>query len=111
MGRHSNQAELNDEPGLPAYARVLALKHTSPGQLTCFLYLEGSIGAALVLALTAWVSWWALVALPLTVAAMVKLNDVVAGKMEKARLAARRASWAAAKPRAQLTRAQERAGQ
>ncbi|NUS72511.1 MAG: hypothetical protein HOQ05_03805 [Corynebacteriales bacterium] len=110
MGRHTNHAESSDEPGTPAYARVLRLEHTTPGQLMCFLYLEGSIGTALVLALTAWVSWWALLVLPVTVAAMVKLNDYVAGVMNQAKKKARKAAWNSPTSRMPL-RTREKAGQ
>jgi predicted secreted protein len=49
--------------------------------MTCFLFFEGAICLAAVLALAGFVTWWAVVVLPLSVAAMVKLNDVVAGQL------------------------------
>lgn len=67
--------------GRPLYARALRLRHINPGGVLCFLYLEGTLALAVLLALAEQVSWWALAVLPLTVAAMVKFNDVVAGAL------------------------------
>jgi len=63
----------------PLYARVLGLKHLAPSGFLCFAFLEGAIVLGVLLALAELVSWWGVLVLPLTVAAMVKLNDVVAG--------------------------------
>lgn len=63
----------------PLYARLLSLRHLRPGPVTCFAFFEGSIALATVLALIGVVSWWAVVVLPITIAAMVLLNDRVAG--------------------------------
>jgi hypothetical protein len=60
---------------------VLRLRHIHPGGVTCFLFFEGMLGVATVLALTGLVTWWAVLVLPLCVAAMVKLNDLVAGAL------------------------------
>jgi hypothetical protein len=68
-------------PVAPLYARVLRLRHLEPGKLACALFFEGSIGLALLLAFTDLVSWYGVLALPVTVAAMVKLNDAVAGRL------------------------------
>jgi hypothetical protein len=65
----------------PRYARVLRLRHLRLGGGACFLLFEGSIAAAVLLAFAELVSWWAVLVVPLTVAAMVKLNDAVAGKL------------------------------
>ncbi|SHN25921.1 hypothetical protein [Cryptosporangium aurantiacum] len=65
----------------PLYARVLRLRHLEPGKLLCALYFEGSIVLAMLLAFADLVSWWGVLATPATVAAMVKLNDVVAGRL------------------------------
>jgi hypothetical protein len=65
----------------PLYARVLRLRHLRAGGVACFLLFEGVIAAAGVLALVGVVSWWAVPVLPVAVAAMVKLNDVVAGRL------------------------------
>jgi hypothetical protein len=62
----------------PVYARVLRLRRLRPGGLLCFLFFEGSIGLAILLALAELVSWWGVFVLPVTIALMVKLNDVVA---------------------------------
>jgi hypothetical protein len=63
----------------PLYARMLRLRHLSPSGFLCFVYLEGAVALGILLALAELVSWWGVLVLPLTVAAMVKLNDVVAG--------------------------------
>jgi hypothetical protein len=64
---------------VPLYARMLQLRHVHPGALLCFLLLEGTIAVAALLALAELASWWAVPVLPLTVAGMVKINDLVAG--------------------------------
>lgn len=63
----------------PLYARVLGLQYLRPSGLLCFLFFEGSIVLGTLLALAELVDWWVVLVLPATVAAMVKLNDVVAG--------------------------------
>ncbi|SBT46017.1 hypothetical protein [Micromonospora auratinigra] len=62
----------------PLYARVLGLRFVNPGGVLCFLFFEGAVALAALLALAELVSWWAVLVLPAVVAAMVKLNDVVA---------------------------------
>ncbi|MEU8263599.1 hypothetical protein AB0C02_23605 [Micromonospora sp. NPDC048999] len=62
----------------PLYARVLGLRFVNPGGVLCFLFFEGAVALALLLALAELVSWWAVPMLPAVVAAMVKLNDLVA---------------------------------
>jgi hypothetical protein len=71
----------------PMYARALGLRHLHPGGMLCFVYLEGSIALSLLLALAELVSWWVVLILPVSVALMVKVNDLVAGAV--ARSAAR----------------------
>ena len=66
---------------LPLYGRILRLKHLRPGGVLCFLLFEGAIGLAALLALAGLVSWWGLIVLPIAVATMVKLNDIVAGSL------------------------------
>ncbi len=61
------------------YARVLRLKHIHPGGLLCFLLFEGSVAIALLMALAEFVTWLGVILLPLLVAALVKVNDLVAG--------------------------------
>ncbi|MGW4944564.1 hypothetical protein ACWEOZ_23570 [Actinoplanes sp. NPDC004185] len=65
----------------PLYARMLGLQYLAPGGFLCFVFLEGAVALGILLALAELVSWWGVLALPLTVAAMVKLNDVVAGAL------------------------------
>ncbi len=67
----------------PIYARMLRLRHLSPSGFLCFVYLEGAVALGILLALAELVSWWGVLVLPLTVAAMVKLNDVVAGALTR----------------------------
>lgn len=63
----------------PLYARILRLRTIRPSATLCFVFFEGSIALGVLLALTEIVSWWVVAILPLLVAVMVKLNDVVAG--------------------------------
>jgi len=87
----------DQERNPPLYARVLGLKHLEPSGFLCFAFLEGAIVLGVLLALAELVSWWGVLVLPLTVAAMVKLNDVVAGVVsDPATPAPRVASSAAA---------------
>ncbi len=62
----------------PLYARVLRLQHLDPGGMLCFCFLEGTLALGLLLALAELVSWWGVLLLPLSVAVMVKVNDLVA---------------------------------
>ncbi|MEO3779033.1 hypothetical protein ABGB16_19725 [Micromonospora sp. B11E3] len=62
----------------PLYARALGLRFVNPGGVLCFLFFEGSVALAVLLALAELVTWWAVLILPAAVAAMVKLNDMVA---------------------------------
>lgn len=63
----------------PLYARALKLKHIHPSGLMCFLFFEGSVALAVLLALAELVDWLAVGVLPLSIAVMVKINDVIAG--------------------------------
>ncbi|AGZ39845.1 hypothetical protein [Actinoplanes friuliensis] len=65
----------------PLYARMLGLQYLAPGGFLCFVFLEGAVALGILLALAELVSWWGVLVLPLTVAVMVKLNDVVAGSL------------------------------
>jgi hypothetical protein len=67
----------------PLYARTLGLRHVTPSGFLCFVFLEGSVALGFLLALAELVSWWGVLVLPITVAVMVKLNDVVAGALTK----------------------------
>jgi hypothetical protein len=71
----------NEPSGPPVYARVLRLRHLRPGGILCFLFFEGAVAAGVLLALAELASWWSVAILPVTVAAMVKVNDVVAGAL------------------------------
>ncbi|MCA2217869.1 hypothetical protein [Jidongwangia harbinensis] len=67
----------------PMYARLLRLRHLAPSGFLCFVFLEGAVVLGILLALAELVSWWGVLVLPLTVALMVKLNDVVAGALTR----------------------------
>ncbi|MFF0155328.1 hypothetical protein [Micromonospora sp. NPDC005203] len=69
---------VDEERYRPLYARLLGLRFVNPGGVLCFLFFEGTIALAVLLALAELVTWWAVLVLPVVVAAMVKLNDVVA---------------------------------
>jgi hypothetical protein len=60
---------------------VLGLRHLRPGGVLCFLFFEGSIALGFLVTLAELASWLAVVVIPVTVAAMVKINDVVAGAL------------------------------
>ncbi|GGM56434.1 hypothetical protein GCM10011608_46610 [Micromonospora sonchi] len=62
----------------PLYARVLGLRFVNPGGVLCFVFFEGAIALAALLALAELVKPWAVLVLPAAVAVMVKLNDLVA---------------------------------
>jgi predicted secreted protein len=66
------------------YARVLGLQYLRPSNLLCFAFFEGAIALAALLALAELAQWWVVLVLPLSVAAMVKLNDVIAGAVFRA---------------------------
>jgi hypothetical protein len=63
----------------PLYARVLGLQFLRLSSLMCFMFFEGAIALAVLLALAELVDYWAVLVLPVSVAAMVKINDVIAG--------------------------------
>ena len=67
----------------PLYARILGLQYLTPSGFLCFVFLEGAVTLGVLLALAELVSWWGVLVLPLTVAAMVKLNDVIAGAVSR----------------------------
>ncbi|SCF45067.1 hypothetical protein [Micromonospora mirobrigensis] len=68
----------DEERFRPLYARLLGLRFVNPGGVLCFLFFEGAVALAALLALAELVSWWAVLVLPAAVALMVKLNDMVA---------------------------------
>jgi predicted secreted protein len=49
----------------------------------CVVFFEGAIALAMLMALTELVTWWVVLVLPLAVAGMVKLNDLIAGTLER----------------------------
>lgn len=63
----------------PLYAKVLGLQYLRPGSLLSFIFFEGSIALGVLLALAELAEWWIVAVLPVSIAAMVKLNDVIAG--------------------------------
>jgi hypothetical protein len=67
----------------PLYARMLGLQYLTPSGFLCFVFLEGAVALGILLALAELVSWWGVLVLPVTVAAMVKLNDVLAGMLAR----------------------------
>jgi hypothetical protein len=79
---------LEDAHARPYYAKVLRLRYLRPSGLTCFVLFEGSVTVGVLLALAELADWWAAAVLPISVAAMVKLNDVVAGALADAASAA-----------------------
>jgi len=69
----------------PLYARLLGLKHIRPSGVLCFLFFEGSVALAVLLALAELVDWLAVLVLPLSIALMVKINDIIAGAASRSR--------------------------
>jgi hypothetical protein len=67
----------------PMYARLLRLRHLRLGQLTAFILCEGSVLIAVMLALADIIRWSGVFVIPVAVAVMVKLNDVVAGVLAR----------------------------
>ena len=65
------------------YARLLRLRHIRLGPLASFVLFEGSILVAVLLALAELVEGWGVLVSPVAVASMVKLNDVVAGVLNR----------------------------
>ncbi len=63
----------------PLYARLLRLRHLRLGAWQRAVLGEGTLALAAVLVLADLVSAWALLVLPVVVAAVVKAHDVVAG--------------------------------
>ncbi|TWJ20024.1 hypothetical protein [Micromonospora endolithica] len=80
-GGHWATVVADEERGRPLYARVLRLRVVNPGGVLCFVFFEGAVALAALLALAELVTWWSLLILPATVAAMVKVNDMVAERV------------------------------
>ncbi|THV24340.1 hypothetical protein E9998_22230 [Glycomyces paridis] len=77
--RHGRVARLRR----PWYARTLRLKHLHLSHVWCVVLFEGSVALAVLMALTELVPWLVVLVLPLAVAAMVKINDVIAGAHDR----------------------------
>src|SRR3712207_5200563 len=67
----------------PMYARLLRLRRLRITGLVSFLLLECTVAVAVLLALAELVSWWAVPLLPVLVAAVVKVNDMVGGPAQR----------------------------
>jgi hypothetical protein len=67
----------------PLYARVLRLRYLRLRPLAAFLLFEGSVAFAILLVLADLIDGWGVVAIPAAVAVMVKINDVVAGALNR----------------------------
>jgi hypothetical protein len=93
----------------PMYARVLGLQYLRPSSLLCFAFFEGAVALSALLALAELAQWWVVLVLPLSVAAMVKLNDVIAGAVLRAG-SGRRAPKALGRARVPMVAAHGRTG-
>ena len=67
----------------PLYARALGLRHLNPGNMLCFVFLEGTAALGLLLALAELIRWWGMLVLPVMVAVSVKANDLVVGAVAR----------------------------
>lgn len=72
---------------VPLYWRILRLRRLRPRASVTFLLFEGSIILAILLALADVVDWPAAWTIPVAVAVMVKLNDVIAANLDLRQLA------------------------
>lgn len=68
----------------PLYWRLLRLRHIHPNGWQRALLAEGVLAVALVLVLAEKASVWTLLVLPVVVAALVKVNDLLAGGLRNA---------------------------
>jgi len=91
----------------PIYHRLLRLRQLRPGPLPTFVLFEGSVMLAMLLALADLINPWGILAIPVAVAVMVKLNDVImvilrrpvaAAQLDRPRLAAGPAIGVSARP-------------
>jgi hypothetical protein len=67
----------------PMYWRLLRLRYVRPNGWLRALFVEGSVGLAVVLVLAEKASIWTILALPVVVAVLVKANDLVAGALSR----------------------------
>jgi hypothetical protein len=65
----------------PLYFRLLRVRHLKARPWVVFLLFEGSVALGALLALAEIVNWWGVLAVPVAVGAMVKVNDAVVGAM------------------------------
>ena len=65
----------------PLYFRLLRVRHLTARPWVVFLLFEGSFGLAGLLVLAEIVNLWGLLAIPIAVAVMVKINDVITGAL------------------------------
>lgn len=65
----------------PLYWRLLRLRYVRPNGWLRALFIEGSVALAVVLVLAGAVSVWTIIALPVLIAVLVKLNDMIAGAL------------------------------
>ena len=69
-------------PHVPLYPRLLRLRHLRLSGWQRALLGEGPLVVAVLLVLADLATAWTLLVLPLAVAALVKLHDVVAGLLQ-----------------------------
>ena len=67
----------------PLYPRLLRLRHVAPNAWQRAVLGEGALAVAVLLVLADLATAWALLALPLAVAAVVKAHDVLAGQLSQ----------------------------
>jgi hypothetical protein len=80
--RRATPADSTVQPARrPLYWRVLGLHHVRPNGWQRALLVEGVIVVAAVLVLAGVASIWTLLALPIVVAVLVKLNDLLVAGM------------------------------
>jgi len=80
---------VRDLSNQPFYARLLRLRSIHPRGVLCALFFEGAFLVGGLVALAELASWWSLLVLPLTVAALVKTDDLITGwRADAARTAA-----------------------
>ncbi len=70
-----------ESPKPALYARLLRLRHVSPNGWQRAVLGEGAVAVAALLVLADVASAWTLLVLPLTVAAVVKGHDALAGAL------------------------------
>ena len=71
-----------EQPRLSLYSRLLRLRHVQLRPWHRAVLAEGSIAVAVLLTMADLATAWTLLVLPLAVAALVKLHDVVAGLID-----------------------------